>query len=135
MGRVLVLGNAGLDLGLRLPRLPRPGETLPGRDATRTPGAKGLNQAVAAARAGATVLFAAPLGQDPQGEEIAAWLAGEGLAGLHLPRLPHPTDFSVLLLPGGENSITGAGPLRRRPFPRRPPPLWRLGLRGGRAPC
>jgi ribokinase len=108
---VRVLGNAGLDLRIELPRLPLPGETLLGANSSRAPGGKGLNQAVAAARAGARTYLLAPLGDDAMGAEVAATLASEGLAGLCLPRLPHPTDYSVLMvLPGGENSITGAGP-------------------------
>ncbi len=110
-GRILVLGNAGLDLRLELPRLPLPGETLLGQQPSRAAGGKGLNQAVAACRAGGQVHLLAPLGADAQGEEVAAILRAEGLAGLDLPRLPHPTDYSVLMvLPDGENSITGAGP-------------------------
>jgi ribokinase len=108
--RVLVLGNACLDLRLELPHLPRPGETLPGWNPSRAPGGKGLNQAVAAARAGAAVHFHAPIGRDAQGEEIAAALAREGFAALVLPRMPASTDYSlVMVLPDGENSITGAG--------------------------
>lgn len=111
MGRVFVLGNAGLDLGLSLPRLPLRGETLLGHGTTRAPGGKGLNQAVAAVRSGARVLFRAPIGEDPDGDWIATVLSQEGFAALDLPRLPHPTDFSVLMaLPDGENCIASAGP-------------------------
>ena len=49
---LLVLGNAGLDLGLALPHLPREGETVVGRGMPSAPGGKGLNQAVVAARTG-----------------------------------------------------------------------------------
>ncbi len=106
-GRVVVIGNAGLDLALSVPRLPLPGETLIGSGAMRAPGGKGLNQAVVAARCGASVRFCAPLGSDkPEADEVARHLAGEGFAQLILPRLPHATDFSLLMvLPGGENSI------------------------------
>ncbi|MBV8191951.1 MAG: ribokinase, partial [Alphaproteobacteria bacterium] len=56
--RVVVIGNAGLDLQLAVPRLPLAGETLIGKAASaRAPGGKGLNQAVVAARAGAAVRF------------------------------------------------------------------------------
>ncbi|MBL6653255.1 MAG: ribokinase [Reyranella sp.] len=106
-GRVVVIGNAGLDLALNVPRLPLPGETLIGRDGTRAPGGKGFNQAVVAARCGASVRFCAPLGHDKaQADEVERHLAGEGIAELILPRLPHATDFSLLMvLPNGENSI------------------------------
>jgi ribokinase len=114
MGRVFVLGNAAFDVVLTLPRLPLHGETLIADKAARAPGGKGLNQAVVAARAGVSarveVLFCAPLGQDAAGEEVAAALASEPFAELSLPRLDRPTDMStVMVLPGGENSIVSAG--------------------------
>lgn len=107
MGRVVVIGNAGLDLRLEVPRLPLAGETLVGSAGTRAPGGKGLNQAVVAARCGAAVHFCAPLGHDDaEANEVTRHLSREGLAGLVLPRLPYATDFSLLMvLPDGENSI------------------------------
>ncbi|UFN49814.1 PfkB family carbohydrate kinase [Roseomonas sp. OT10] len=110
MSRLCVLGNAGLDLRLPVPRLPRPGETLVGGAASRAPGGKGLNQAVAAARCGlGPVRFCAPLGTDAEGREVAARLAAEPLdATFHHPG--PPTDLSVLLVsPDGENAIVTAG--------------------------
>jgi ribokinase len=106
-GRVVVIGNAGLDLRLAVPRLPLPGETLIGSAGPRVPGGKGLNQAVVAARCGAEVRFCAPLGNDlAEANEIERHLGQEGFAELILPRLPHATDFSLLMvLPQGENSI------------------------------
>lgn len=106
-GRVVVIGNAGLDLRLEVPRLPVPGETLVGRKGERAPGGKGLNQAVVAARCGVAVCFCAPLGNDrAAADEVERLLSKEGIAELILPRLPHVTDFSLLMvLPDGENSI------------------------------
>ncbi|MGZ5912002.1 MAG: ribokinase [Reyranella sp.] len=106
-GRVVVIGNAGLDLRLAVPRLPLPGETLIGSAGPRVPGGKGLNQAVVAARCGAEVRFCAPLGSDrAEADEVERHLRNEGFAGLILPRLPQATDFSLLMvLPDGENSI------------------------------
>jgi ribokinase len=106
-GRVVVIGNAGLDLRLTVPRLPLAGETLIGSAGTRAPGGKGLNQAVVAARCGAEVRFCAPLGNDlAEANEVERHLRSEGFAELILPRLPHATDFSLLMvLPNGENSI------------------------------
>jgi ribokinase len=114
MGRVFVLGNAAFDVVLTLPRLPLHGETLIAERAARAPGGKGLNQAVVAARAGVSagvdVLFCAPLGRDAAGDEVAAALATEPFERLALPRLDRPTDMStVMVLPGGENSIVSAG--------------------------
>ena len=52
---VAVLGSANMDLVVRMERLPEPGETIFGSSFRTIPGGKGLNQAVAAARAGARV--------------------------------------------------------------------------------
>ncbi len=111
MSRLLVLGNAGLDIGLRLPRVPKPGETLVGGAGGRAPGGKGLNQATVAARTKlAPVLFRAPIGDDVEGREVARLAAAEPFAGLELPILAAPTDSSILMvLPDGENSICSAG--------------------------
>lgn len=114
MGRIFVLGNACIDTGLALPRLPLVGETLLGHPTARSAGGKGLNQAVVAARAGRSVdvpvHFCAPLGTDAEAQELAAVLTAEPFAGLVLPRLDLATDFSLLMVfPDGDNSIVSAG--------------------------
>ncbi|WP_158744483.1 PfkB family carbohydrate kinase [Acidisphaera sp. L21] len=110
MSRVHVLGNAGMDLGLTLPHMPAPGETVVGNDPHRAPGGKGLNQAVAAVRCGAVVRFLAPLGDDPEAAEIAAALQAETFDALELPRFRGASDRSILMLtPDGENCIVSLG--------------------------
>ena len=110
MSRVHVLGNAGLDIGLQLERLPVRGETLVGQAGPQAPGGKGLNQAVAAVRAGAAVRFLAPVGDDGDAAAIRMALATEPFEALDLPVLPFPTDRSILmLLPDGENAIVTVG--------------------------
>jgi ribokinase len=110
MTRVLVLGNAGVDLSLSVPRLPVPGETLVAAGGGRAPGGKGLNQAVVAARAGALVAFAAPVGDDAEAGFVEAALREERFDELRLIRLAAPTDLSVLMVaPDGENSIVTLG--------------------------
>ncbi len=107
---MLVLGNAGIDLVLDVPHLPRAGETVVGGALRRAPGGKGLNQAVMAARAGAAVSFCAPLGDDEAGGFVAAALEREGFASLSLPRPGPSTDVSIITVaPGGENCIVSAG--------------------------
>jgi ribokinase len=110
VAKVLVLGNAGLDISLQMPRLPERGETLLGDGAMRAPGGKGLNQAVVAARAGADTRFAAPIGNDGMGEEIVRILCAEQNLVFEPQRLEGSSDFSLLMvLPDGENSIVTAG--------------------------
>ena len=71
--RVLVIGSLNADLVVRCARMPETGETLIGRSLTRTPGGKGLNQAIAAARDGAAVDMCGCVGYD----ETGGWLREE----------------------------------------------------------
>jgi ribokinase len=70
MGDVLVIGSLNVDLVVRCPRMPESGETVFGTDLQRHAGGKGLNQAIAAARAGASVSMCGAVGDDDSG----AWL-------------------------------------------------------------
>lgn len=107
--RVFVLGNASLDTTLRVPRLPAPGETLMATGIQRSPGGKGLNQAVVAARAGAEVRFLAPLGTEPETALIRTPLAAENLHATWVDT-GAPTDLSSLMVaPDGENCIISTG--------------------------
>ena len=44
---IVVIGSANLDFVTQAPTIPRPGETVMGRDLAMFPGGKGANQAVA----------------------------------------------------------------------------------------
>ena len=103
---VLVIGNCTLDLSFRVPRFPKPGETVLSAGATRDLGGKGANQAVAAARSGARVAFCAAVGADENGEAMRARLAEEGVCTDRVAACPVPTDLSIIYVtPEGENSI------------------------------
>jgi ribokinase len=108
-GRVIVLGNAAIDLIQRVERLPVPGQTVVATATERCPGGKGLNQAVAAARAGVPVRFVAGIGADADGAELRAALSREtGLDTVWLAS-PVPTDLSVLWVGAdGENMIVSS---------------------------
>jgi ribokinase len=109
MSRIFVLGNASLDTTLRVPRLPAPGETLMATGLQRSPGGKGLNQAVVAARCGAEVRFLAPLGPEPETALIRDTVAAEGLHAIWA-ETGAPTDLSSLMVaPDGENCIVSTG--------------------------
>jgi ribokinase len=77
--RICVVGSANVDLTFRMPRLPKAGETLAGRSLHMGMGGKGANQAVAAARLGATVTFVARVGKDAFGTEAVRCYRVEGL--------------------------------------------------------
>ncbi len=109
MSRIFVLGNASLDTTLRVPRLPAPGETLMATGILRSPGGKGLNQAVVAARAGAEVRLLAAIGTEPETALIRDTVAAEHLSATWITP-GAPTDLSSLMVaPDGENCIVSTG--------------------------
>jgi ribokinase len=61
---IVVVGSSNMDLVAKAPKIPVVGETLTGTDFFMLPGGKGANQAVAAAKLGAEVVFVAKLGKD-----------------------------------------------------------------------
>lgn len=77
--RVVVVGSSNMDMVARTERLPAPGETVLGSEFVMTPGGKGANQAVAAARLGAEVTFVSRVGTDVFGERITANIAAAGI--------------------------------------------------------
>jgi ribokinase len=101
---VLCIGSLNIDLVYRVPHFVRPGETLSAGSLTRGAGGKGLNQSVAAARAGARVRHAGVIGRD--GLFLRELLAGEGIDLSALRVSDDPTGHAVIQVnDGGENSI------------------------------
>jgi ribokinase len=96
MPKVIVIGSSNLDLTIIADRLPMIGETLLGRDFSQSVGGKGANQAVAARRAGAEVVFFTKLGADSNGRLIKQCLLSEGLPEVGLLR--HPTSQTGVAL-------------------------------------
>ena len=79
MGKVVVVGSVHADRLLRVHELPVPGQTVLAHGHARAPGGKGANQAVAAARLGATTAFIGQVGDDVDGTELRASLTAEGI--------------------------------------------------------
>ncbi|MGH9176126.1 MAG: ribokinase [Vicinamibacterales bacterium] len=79
MAGVLVIGSSNTDLVCYAPRIPVPGETIAGHSFQTFAGGKGANQAVAAARAGAHVVFVGACGDDDYGAARRADLVAEGI--------------------------------------------------------
>lgn len=107
---VCVVGSANLDLVATVDRLPGPGETVPGLSYREYPGGKGLNQAVAAARSGASCSFAGALGLDDAASLLLHVMHEDGIDSRHLERVSLPTGRALIFVaPGGENSIVVVG--------------------------
>lgn len=86
MGIVIVLGSLITDLVARAPRLPHPGESFIGDEFGTFLGGKGFNQAVAAARLGASVTLIGRVGTDVFGDAFFPACASEGIHSEHLTR-------------------------------------------------
>ena len=104
---VVVLGSVNTDLVLRCSRMPLPGQTVHGRDFQTLPGGKGANQAVAAARLGASVSFVGCVGDDEFGRNARRILAAEGIDTQHLHSMTGANTGVALILvdDSGQNSI------------------------------
>jgi ribokinase len=106
MSAIVVLGSANMDLVVRQPRLPHPGETMFGSSFDTIPGGKGLNQAVAAARAGGDVGFLGAVGRDAFGSALRSCLHDDGIDTAGLREVEEPTGTAhISVLDGGENAI------------------------------
>ena len=68
--KIVVVGSCSQDYFTIGDRFPKKGETLFGKDFSMSPGGKGSNQAVAAAKLGADVTFLGCVGNDDIGEAI-----------------------------------------------------------------
>lgn len=100
---VAILGIFVADLAFRAGRLPAIGETIAGSDFAMGPGGKGSNQAVAAARAGASVTLISRLGLDAFGAEALATWQREGITARVTQVDDAPTGAAFIYV----NDVTG----------------------------
>ena len=115
--RVTVLGSLNMDISVTVPRLPEPGATVLGSAARFTPGGKGANQAVAAARLGAGVRMAGCVGDDDFGRRLLAALREEGVdhqgvrvtadapTGLAMISVDHAGENIITVAPGANHEV------------------------------
>ncbi|MFO8036993.1 MAG: ribokinase [Anaerolineales bacterium] len=104
---LIVVGSLNMDLVVRAPRFPKPGETLPGHAFNTYPGGKGANQAVAASRQNLDVAMVGKVGEDPFGKELIQTLDAQGVNTSAVKIDPQtPTGTAVIIVTEeGENSI------------------------------
>jgi ribokinase len=113
--RITVVGSANVDLVVRCGHLPRPGETVTDGVFERIPGGKGANQAVAAARLGASVRFVGRFGRD---EFTLRSLEREGIDTSGVARDDGEGGVAFVLVDEtGENMIVTAPGANRRLAP------------------
>ncbi|HEY0530791.1 MAG TPA: ribokinase [Actinoplanes sp.] len=107
--RIVIAGSANMDLVGLAARLPLPGETVLGDDFMMTPGGKGANQAIAAARAGGQTTFLGAIGSDAFGVTINARLTAAGVDASGVRTSYGASGVAVIMVDRtGENSIVVA---------------------------
>lgn len=104
---VVVVGRANIDLTVRIPRLPRPGETVLASELATTPGGKSLNQAVAVARLGGRSSLVANVGDDQWGRYLRTALAEAGVEHTQFRLLAGVRTGAAIIevTPDGENLL------------------------------
>jgi ribokinase len=109
-GKILVVGSLNMDLVVVAPRLPQVGETILGGKFATFPGGKGANQAVAAARMGATVSMIGLVGNDDYGQTLCRVAAQDTIDTKHVEFDPEETTGIALITvdADGRNTIVVA---------------------------
>ena len=106
MPDILVIGSLNADLVVRAPRFPAPGETLSGEDLSIIPGGKGANQAVAAARQGASVAMVGRVGDDSFGPLLLRNLDDNHVDTAYVKTESSATGTAIIVVDAnGQNSI------------------------------
>ncbi|MHC4330523.1 MAG: ribokinase, partial [Planctomycetota bacterium] len=112
-------GSSNMDLVVKSPRIPAVGETILGEDFIMTPGGKGANQAVAAAKLGAEVYFVAKLGDDVFSEQSLANFTKEAVNTEYVTRTKEvPSGVALITVDrAGDNVIVVAPGANRKLSP------------------
>jgi len=106
MPDILVIGSLNVDLVVRAARFPQPGETISGDDLQTLPGGKGANQAMAAARLGASVSMLGRVGKDNFGGSLLDNLQSNSVDTKLVQRDDASTGTAIIIVDSnGQNSI------------------------------
>lgn len=117
MSGVVVVGSINADLGVRVARHPKPGETLLGAGGGITPGGKGANQALAASLQGADVTMIGAVGSDPYAAPATTLLRESGVnldavditgetTGLAVIAVADDGENTIIFVPGANATVT-----------------------------
>lgn len=110
MGKVVVVGSLNCDLVMRVERLPSEGETVGGLGFDTFVGGKGCNQAIAAARAGASVSMVGCAGADEYGSVIIGVLQASGVDATRVRRAKSGTGVAQIFVDKRGANVIGVAP-------------------------
>lgn len=117
-GSIVVIGSINMDLVVRAPRHPQPGETILGTDFQTFPGGKGANQAAAAARLGGQVQMIGRVGMDAFGNSLCENLKKDGVdtsfvlptegvsSGVALITVNEVGQNNIVVVPGSNSRLS-----------------------------
>ncbi|MFK0155545.1 ribokinase [Streptomyces sp. NPDC090499] len=121
MTHIAVLGSMNMDLVAYAEKAPQLGETVTGRAFRTIPGGKGANQAIAAARAGATVSMIGAVGHDVYGVRLRETLEHSGVDTDSLRTIEGPSGTAhivvddeggnaIVVIPGANGTVDHLAP-------------------------
>jgi ribokinase len=125
---LIVLGSLNMDLVAQTPRLPTPGETIQGQSFFTAAGGKGANQAVAAARLGATTYLVGRVGDDQFGEELLTGLKADDVnlqqilvetqthSGVALITVDQSSENTIIVISGANGNVNETDVQRMMPL-------------------
>jgi ribokinase len=106
MGRVFIAGSINMDVVATAERHPQVGETVAGKAVLYFPGGKGANQAVSAAKLGASSTLIGRLGADAFGMELRTFLAAQGVDLAFVKDTPEAhTGTALITIANADNTI------------------------------
>ena len=117
MGKIVVVGSINMDLVVRAPRIPAPGETIIGSELLENPGGKGANQCAAMAKLGGRVTMIGAVGSDTYGDymknnltslgvDTSGILVKEGVhSGIALITVDDQGQNNIVVIPGANGKL------------------------------
>lgn len=100
--KIIVIGSSNVDFIMKMPRLPKVGESVPNGKFMQTYGGKGANQAVGAAKAGGEVWFINCVGDDNYAPLVVENLRQGGVHTDFVTSMPGYTSGAAIVLVGEE---------------------------------
>ena len=102
---ITVIGSLNMDLVIQMADFPQQGETVLGQQFQTSPGGKGANQAIAAARLGSSVTMIGCVGDDRFGHTLRTVLKQEHIDTTSLLTTPESTGIANILVHQNDNRI------------------------------
>jgi len=105
--RIAIVGSLNMDIILRVPHIPRVGETIMSHDIKNAAGGKGANQAVGAGKLGGKVFMIGRVGNDLYGRELFNSLVKNGVdaSGIVFDEMLPTGNAYIYVSDNGDNNI------------------------------